>query len=382
MKVALVGPTHPFRGGISHYTTLLYRHLRAAHETRFYTWFRQYPDWLFPGRGDRDPSAEGLREPGAEAVLDGFNPLTFAALGARLRRERPDVLLLPWWVTWWAPHYLALTSLARARLTLFLVHNVFEHEDHAAKRAVTRAVLRRGDRFLVHSREDEERLLSLLPDASVVRVFHPTYEELAPALPDRDEARRRIAAEAGLPLDDGAPLVLFFGFVRPYKGLPDLVDALPRMASGARLLVVGEFWGETRAELERQIAARGLGGRVVVIDRYVPNEHVGVYFAAADVVALPYRSGSGSGILQMAFGFRRPVVATRVGSLADAVRPDRTGVLVPPRDPAALAAGLDRVLALRDRVPFAQHIEADVRDRFSWAALVRRIEWMAAPVLR
>ena len=379
MKIALVGPTHPFRGGISHYTTLLYRHLKERHDTRFYAFRRQYPTWLFPGRGDRDPSAAGLVEPGAELVLDGFNPLSFARLGAELRREPPDVLLLPWWVVYWAPHYLALTALARPKMTLFLVHNVFEHEDHLVKRLVTSAVLSRGTRLLVHSREDEERLLQLRPDASVVRVFHPTYEEVGPDTMDPHAARIEIAEETGVDLQADTPVVLFFGFVRPYKGLPDLIDALAQTRREVKLLVVGEFWKDSHAQIDEQIRHLGLHERVAIVDRYVANEEVPRYFSAADIVALPYRSGTGSGILQMAFGHGRPVVATRVGSQADAVRHGETGLLVPPRRPDALAKAIDEILELRNHVAFADNIRADVRQRFSWEALVDRIGAVAAP---
>ena len=381
MKIALIGPTHPFRGGISHYTTLLYRHLKRGHDTRFYAFRRQYPAWLFPGKGDRDPSEQGLVEPGAELVLDGFNPLSFAALGWRLRRDPPDLVIVPWWVVYWAPHVLSLLAVARPKQVFFVVHNVREHEDNALKPMLTRLVLDRGTRFLVHSREDEERLLQLKPDASVVRVFHPTYEELAPPEVPRADARAQVARETGLVLDDETPVILFFGFVRPYKGLPDLAEALPQMRHDARVLVVGEFWKDSRAEFDAQVDALGIGDRVGCVDRYVANEEVPLYFSASDMVALPYRSGTGSGILQMAFGYRRPVVATCVGSQADAVRHGETGLLVPPKRPDLLANALDRLIEMQATVPFEANIAADVRARFSWESLVERIEAMAKSAL-
>lgn len=369
MKIALVGPTHPFRGGISHYTTLLYQHLKAKHpDTRFYAFRRQYPQWLFPGRSDRDPSEASLTAEGADLCLDGLNPLTFARLGLRLRRQRPDLLILPWWVVFWAPHYLSLLASAGAKATLFLVHNVHEHEDHPLKRHLTRLVLTRGDRFLVHTREDEARLRAMLPQAPITRAFHPTYEAISPA--GEREAARAALTTLDPEVGSETPLILFFGFVRPYKGLEDLVEALSEAETPARLWVVGELWQGGRAELDAQVAALGLSGRVRVVDEYVPNEAVGQYFSAADVVALPYRSGTGSGVLQLAFGHRRPVIATAVGSQADAVRDGATGYLTPPRDPGALAKAIDQFFRDRDNVPFVDHIDRDVRTRFSWEALV------------
>ncbi|MFN3197025.1 MAG: glycosyltransferase [Bradymonadia bacterium] len=370
MKIALVGPTHPFRGGISHYNTLLYQHLKAhSPETRFYAFWRQYPQWLFPGQSDRDPSAEALTADGVEHVLDGCNPATFARLGWRLRRDRPDLLVLPWWVVFWAPHYLTLLSIARPRRTVFLVHNAHEHEDHWAKRRVTREVLARGDGFLCHTREDEAKLGAMKLGGPIARAFHPTYEDIAPGAP-RAEARRRLRETFDDGLDPSDPVILFFGFVRPYKGLEDLLIALAKADTPARLWVVGEFWQGGRATIDAQISTIGLGDRVRIMDRYVANEEIGDYFSAADVVALPYRSGTGSGVLQLAFGHRRPVIATAVGSQADAVRHGATGLLVPPEAPEALAGAIDQFFRDEDNVPYDRHIDEDVKGRFSWTALV------------
>ena len=385
MKIALVGPTHPFRGGISHYTTLLYRALRRRHpDTQLYAFSRQYPQWLFPGRSDRDPSAQGLQAEGAIPCLDGCDPSTFLRLGLRLRRDPPDLLILPWWVIFWAPHYQALLgALPRGRRrpkVLFLVHNVHEHEDHWLKQQATRWLLRQGDGFIVHTREDEARLTALLGakrlrSRPVIRAFHPTYEAMASGdntAASRAEARQRLR-DLDPDLGPETPLILFFGFVRPYKGLDDLVEALALAATEARLWVIGEFWREGRAEFEARVRALGLSARVQIVDRYVGNEEIPPLFQAADVVALPYRSGTGSGVLQLAFGHRRPVIATAVGSQADAVRHGETGLLVPPSDPGALAGAIDRFFDPAQAVDYAAQIDRDVADRFSWQALADAI---------
>lgn len=371
-RVVLVGPTHPFRGGLSYHTTFLFRHLRARlPQAEFYSWWRQYPRLLFPGRSDRDPAGAPPLEPGTEAPLDGCNPLSFLALGLRLRRRRPDLLILPWWVAFWAPHMWLLLASARARRVLFVVHNAAEHEAAGWKRWATRLLLRRADVLLAHASSDAAALRELLPGARVIEGYHPSYAELGGGGPDAAPApaSARAALDREHRLDPGQPLLLFFGFVRPYKGLPDLIEALPLMTRPAQLLVAGEFWSDSRAELEQQLARLQLSQRVRVVDRYLPTEAIAPLLAGADAVALPYRSGTGSGILQTAFGLGRPVVATRVGSLADAVRDGVTGELAPPQDPPALAAALDRCLE-RGPAFYAEAIARDQAERFSWSGLV------------
>jgi len=178
------------------------------------------------------------------------------------------------------------------------------------------------------------------------------------------------------------PTLLFFGFVRPYKGLADLLAALPVVLAQRRatLLVVGEFWEPLEA-YQQQARLLGVEDAVRFVDRYVPNEEIPLYFAAADLVVLPYRSVTGSGVAQLALGCGRPVLATRTGCLEDVIREGQTGLLVPPANPAALARGILQFLALSpaERAAFSQHIAQD-QERFSWQRLVGCIEELATEV--
>lgn len=372
LSVSIIGPSYPFRGGIVHHTTLLYRHLSARHDVRFFTFTRQYPGWLFPGLTDRDTSHRPLREPGVEPVLDSLNPLTWLRVAARVARARPQLVILPWWSSFWAPQFLTITSLLRSvpetRL-LAICHNVVDHEERPFSRLCTRAVLRRMDDCLVHSDTDEARLRALVQGARVTRAFHPLYEFARPFLMGKAEARTRL----GLAGDT----ILFFGFVRPYKGLGDLVRALPRVLQRrpVTLLVTGEFWGGSEA-FRQQVRALGLEGAVQCVDRYVPNEDVALYFSAADLVVLPYVSGTASGVVQMAYGLDKPVVATAVGALGDIVEDGRTGYLVPPGQPEALADAIVRFFDEAKEAQFVANIR-QYKQRFGWDRLVDIIETLA-----
>jgi glycosyltransferase involved in cell wall biosynthesis len=374
MRIVLVGPTHPFRGGIAHHTTLLSRHLASRHQVRFLAFRRQYPRWLFPGRTDRDSSEQALVADGAERRLDSVNPATWIGVARQIIAEGPDLVILPWWSSFWTPHYLTIAGLVRRRSNtqlLAICHNVTDHEERGFSRRCARAVLGLVHDCLVHSAADAARLLALLPEARVTRAFHPLYEFVRPAVMDQAEARRALGISGDT--------VLFFGFVRPYKGLDDLLHAMPivRRRRPVTLLVAGEFWGGSEA-FQRQVDALGLTSAVRCVDRYIPNEQVGLFFAAADLVVLPYVSGTASGVALWAYGLHKPVVATTVGALADIVEDGHTGYLVPPGQPTALAEAMLRFY----EEGRAAELVANVRlhkQRFAWERLVEIIEAVAEP---
>lgn len=382
MKVTLLGPTFPFRGGIAHHTTLLYRAFAAGHTARLVSFKRQYPRWLFPGQGDRDASAAALHVPEAEYLLDPLAPWTWETTARAIAAGAPDLLVVPWWVIYWAPSIGAVARYARrlapAMRVAFLCHNVVPHERAPFARALTRWALAPGHAYVAHARPQAEALGALLPGAEVRVYPHPLYDMFAGA-----EGPSPAEARAALGLPAGAPVALFFGFVRPYKGLDDLLAALARArAQGLdlHLVVAGEFWDDV-ARCRARAADLGVAEATVIIDRYIPNEEVPRYYAAADVVVLPYREATQSGIAAMAYGFGRPVIATTAGGLADAVIDGVTGLLVPPADPEALAAALVRFFREGWGARLAGGV-AKHRAEISWEGLVRVFEDICATAHR
>jgi glycosyltransferase involved in cell wall biosynthesis len=374
MKCVLLGPTHPFRGGIAHYTTLLCRHLRRQHQVALISFRRQYPGWLFPGRTDRDPSKQPLTVD-CQRMIDPFNPWTWVQTAQRIRELDPDLLLIQWWVPFWAPVWLSILWLVRRRVNprlLFISHNVLPHEARWMDRLLARWVLGQGDAIIVHSQRDRGDVLSLLPEAEVHVTAHPTYEIFSLETPSASEARRALG------LDGDTSIILFFGFVRNYKGLHYLIEALPLVLAqhDVHLLIAGEFW-DSVAPYQEQIQSLDLEGHVTIIDRYIPNEEVSTYFAAADVVALPYLDATQSGIVQIAFGFGVPVVTTRVGGLGEAVRDGLTGLLVAPMDSQALAAALIRYFQEGLGPGLRANIQAQ-KEQFSWDKLQALVTTLAS----
>jgi glycosyltransferase involved in cell wall biosynthesis len=366
VKVALLGPTYPHRGGIAHYTTLLARAFARSHETAIVSFSRLYPKLFFPGTTQLDESGEALLPPSTpERLLDSLDPRSWCRAGLRLRAIAPEVLVVPWWHPFFGPSLGTAARLARRGerpKRIFLCHNVRPHEATPIDRLLAGYGLGAADGFLVHARSEAERLRPVA-GARPVRVHpHPTYEVFSERRVDREEARARLGARGRV--------ILFFGYVRPYKGLADLLEALRLADPGSwdQLFVVGEFY-EPRARYEALFADPAIATKLTIVDRYIANEEVAAYFAAADVVALPYRSATGSGIAQVAFGAGAPVIATRTGGLEDVVEEGVTGLLVAPSRPDQLARAIERFFgealgsALREGV-------ARARDRFTWDALV------------
>lgn len=369
MKICLIGPTYPFRGGISHYTTLLYRHLKKRHEVHFFAFKRQYPEWLFPGATDKDSSSQPIQEDGAKRLLDSLNPLTWGQVFLRIKDIKPELLILPWWVSFWTPQFWTITTLVKiftqSRI-LFICHNVIEHESKLFDKLCTKIVLKKGDYFLVHSGEDLENLKKIIPDADIKQSFHPTYEVFRAGTISKKEAQKQLAIEGNT--------LLFFGFVRPYKGLKYLLEAIPVITKHVdlNLLIVGEFW-KGEEEYQQQIEDLGIGKKIRIVNRYVPNEEVGIYFAASDLVVLPYVSATGSGIVQAAYGCHKPVISTNVGCLPEIIDHGKTGYVVPPEDSQAIA---DAVVAFYQEGREEEFVGNLIKEqeKFSWERMVETIE--------
>lgn len=382
MRIALIGPGQPFRGGIAQHTDLLVQALGVAHEVTHIGFRRQYPRWLFGGRSDRDPSAPA-REGRAERILDPFAPFSWWRTARRLTSLSPDLIVVQWWVPFWAPSFGGVLRIYRLLVrrpapVLFICHNVLPHE-HPGRllRGAIRRILLRADGWMVHGAPDEAVLRDLLGGdlerreadgrQRVFRGFLPLFS-VSPAV--APEAAR---SELGLP--STAPVALFFGFVRPYKGLDGLLAAWPlvlRALPVARLLIVGEFW-EPLKDFRARASALGVVDSLTIIDRYVRDEELGTVFGAADLVVMPYVTATGSAVAPLALHFGRPMVATAVGGIPEAVTDGVSGLLVPPGDPAALADALVRVLGdprLRQRLAEGA---AGERERFGWPELVARI---------
>ena len=370
MKIDLIGPSYPFRGGISHYTTLLFRHLKTKHETHFYSFKRQYPRCLYPGKTDKDASESPLKQAEAQPLLDSINPLSWLNVAAKIVKDKPEITIFPWWVVFWAPPYLTIIFLLKLfskTKILFICHNFLEHEKSPMKFLISKWVLSRGDYFIVHSKEEKSRLIKATGKTDVRVNFHPTYDIFNPGEKQGEEARAKLALTE-------KNIILFFGFVREYKGLRHLLRAMPLILEkiDARLVIAGEFWEDKEVYL-KLIDELSIGDKVTIFDRYIPNEEIPNIFYASDIVVLPYTSVTGSGLVQLAFGFNRPVVVSRIGALSEVVRDKHTGYLVSPGNQGEIANAVIDFFRKCDKDRMTASIKSD-RKKFSWDRLIKSIE--------
>lgn len=342
--ITLIGPAHPYRGGIAHFNEMTMRGLmQRGHDVQAVTFSRQYPESLFPGRSQltEGPPPDDL--PRAERLIDTLNPLSWTRAARHIARETPDAVVFQFWMPFFAPAYGTIARWMRWKGTriLAVVHNALPHERHLGDALLGRFFLRACDGFVVMSEAVAADLQPLRrAEAQVRRIEHPLYTRFGEAVP-------RAEARAALDLPPDVPVILFFGFVREYKGLHVLLEALPQVAGhlpNVRLVVAGE-WYDDPARYESIIRKHGMEDRVSIHNRYIPSEVVPVFFSAADVVAQPYVTATQSGVAQIAFHFDTPVVVTDVGGLAEVVPHERAGLVVPPENPHALAQALVRFFA-------------------------------------
>jgi len=379
MRIALVGPVHPWRGGIAQYLGLLGESLMPRAEVRGVTFTRQYPGFLFPGESQRDPKAEPPRFP-VSARLDSIAPWSWRATARALEAFAPGLVLLKWWLPFFGPAFASAVGPLRDRGTrvVLVCDNLVPHERRPFDGPFTGWMLRNSDGYLVMSESVERDLDRLKPGAPHRRVLHPLYAQFDRGRFTRASARERLGLDG--------EVAVFFGYVRHYKGLDVLLDAWPRVRAErpATLVVAGEFYEDAapyRAQVERVNAAAGTaagaaagppGDAVRLLDRYLPDDEVEALFKAADVVVLPYRSATQSGVTHVAYALGVPVITTDVGGLSETVRPDVTGLVVPPADPAALAQAIVRFF--RDRMgPRLREGVAALQAEHSWSVLADRV---------
>ncbi|HPF70627.1 MAG TPA: glycosyltransferase [Candidatus Krumholzibacteria bacterium] len=382
MRIAFLGPAPPLRGGIVTYIGMLVRVLRGrGHEVFWASFRRQYPKFLFPGTEQEGETAAWLDHPTTPRFVP-WSPWSWWRTARDLERAAPRAVVIKYWIPFFAPGFLGVTWLLRRRTSIrvvYLLDNVIPHERYPFGLLLTRLALKQGHGYIAQSDQVRRDLLIVLPDTPAERIVttpHPVYDFGVPGRPRHTKAEARAAL--GLPGE--ARLVLFFGFIKPYKGVVHLVDAAGALkqafGDGLRVLIVGDVYGEKQPYLDR-IAASGAADIIDLVDGFVPDAVVEDYFLAADLAVLPYVSATQSGIVQIAYNYDLPVVTTNVGGLPEVVLDGETGFVVPPGDPPALAAAVIRYFREERAAAFAAGVARE-KHKYSWDRMAEAVERLAA----
>ncbi len=362
MHIVIVGPASPWRGGIAHFNDLLARQLAVDHHVEVLTFTRQYPEWLFPGKNQKHPGEASL-DVNAQPILDSINPWSWHQTANRIKELRPDLLVLRYWMPFFAPALGTVVRRARGSFgeSLMIADNVVPHERRILDTPLTRYALAPIDRFVTLSSSVRDDLLAFRPNAKVTVSPHPLYDQFGDGVP-MAEARVKLG------IDRDRPVLLFFGFVRGYKGLDVLLEAMPAVRErvpNVQLLVVGEFY-DSPDPYHAQVEKHDLQNHVRFVNDYVANDQVAPWFSAANVVVLPYRHATQSGIVPVAYHLERPVICSHVGGLGEIVLHEKCGFLVEPNDPAALATAVARFFLEGWESKLVEGVRAE-KPKYSWA---------------
>lgn len=342
MRFVLVGPSAPLRGGIAIANDALAQALRhAGHEVEQISFRRLYPSLFFPGRSQIDERQRNARPSAARQSLDSVNPLTWWTTAQTLAHLRPQTVALQWWHPFFTPSYAFILAYLKWRCPavrrVLISHNTRPHEAMPGQDVALRLVARLSTEVIVHAQSEYNLTVKLVPQAKVHIVDYPMLAT-GRALPSRTEAQQRLGVSGHV--------LLFFGYVRHYKGVDTLLRALARVPNHlpVSLLIAGEFY-EPEQRYRALIETLGLTDRVQIHNRYFNEAEWPDLFAASDALVLPYRTASQSMSITLAYEFGKPVIVSRVGGLADAVVDGQTGLVTEPES-AALAATIERFYAL------------------------------------
>ncbi|MCC8172704.1 MAG: glycosyltransferase [Parabacteroides sp.] len=358
MKIAYLSTFYPFRGGIAQFNANLYRALAVRHEVIPFTFERQYPDFLFPGKTQYVTPDDKAAVIESVPVLDTANPLGYGAAARRIAREQPDILVMKYWMSYFAPSlgYVAGKLKKQGCRVITVLDNVIPHEQKFFDRPLTRWFLHRNSGFIAMSEAVRNDLLALEPEAACLLKAHPLYNHFGEKT-NPQEARRALG------LDPAKKTVLFFGLIRDYKGLDLLIEAMNRLDEGYQLLIAGESYGSF-AKYDAQIRQAKRLENIRVFNWYIPDEEVPLFFSAADVCVLPYKSATQSGITSIAYHFDVPLIATDTGGLKESIGAQGTGLIVPEASAPAIAAAIEAFYGA-DRHRFVQSIGA-LKTSLSW----------------
>ena len=366
MKITFLSTLYPYRGGIAQFNANLYRELeKQEHTLQAVTFTRQYPNFLFPGETQLVTEKDTVDPIPTKRWLDSINPFTYWSTARKIRQFEPELLITKYWMTFFGPSLGTVAKRMRKSTTrISILDNVIPHEHRFFDKPFNRFFLKHNDGFVVMSDSVLKDLLSLKPDAKYLRIDHPLYDHFGKQL-DRDEACAKLG------IDPSKKIILFFGFIRDYKGLDILLDATASLSDDYCVVVAGEVYGSFE-KYEQQIIKLGIQNKLKLFNQYIGDQEVPLYFSAADVCVLPYKSATQSGITSIAMHFNLPIIATDTGGLKELVQHEKTGLIVDQPDAVLLSESIKRYFDEGMKQAFAQNLEVE-KAKHSWANFAAKL---------
>lgn len=366
MKIAFLSPFYPFRGGIAQFSDSLYLALAEGNEVKAFTFTRQYPGFLFPGKTQFVSDSDTNRNIPVTRVLDSINPITWNRTAKEIIKFSPDVVLISYWMPFFAPAFGKIAGLLKSKgiKVIGIMHNVIAHEKRMGDEALTKYFFNKCDGFVLLNKSSEKDLLSLKPDAKYIIHSHPLYDHYGIKI-EKSTAREKLK----IPVDK--KVILFFGFIRDYKGLDLLIESMKDLNDEYLLLIAGEAYGSFK-KYDELIEKSGVKNRINLQVRYIPENEIPVFFSAADVCVLPYRTATQSGIVGIAYHFDLPVIVTNVGGLAEMVEENKTGLIIDKANSGLISSSIKKYFSENSKTNFKSHI-TEYKSLHSWQKLAEAI---------
>lgn len=369
LDIVIVGPAHPFRGGIAaNNDRLAQEFMGMGHSVKIYTFSLQYPSFLFPGK-TQYTSEPKPAELDIEVAVNSINPITWANVGMKIRKRRPDILLIRYWLPFMAPCFGTIARLAKGNghtKVICVADNVIPHEKRIGDRFLSEFWVHSTDGFVVMSKSVGDDLQQFTYNHPVGFCHHPLFDNFGASIP-KNEAKRLLG------LSDEYSYLLFFGLIRDYKGLDWLLEAFAdrRVADKKlRLLVAGEFYSDPKPYYD-QVERLGLKDSVIFYPQFIPDPEVARYFCAADMIVQPYKHATQSGVTQIGYHFNKPMLVTNVGGLSEIIPDGKVGYVVTPSVSAISDAIVDFYDNAREAAMAAS--AAEEKKKYSWSNMAGEI---------
>lgn len=374
-KVIIIGPAHPLRGGLATFNQRLAKEfIDSGNDCAIYSFSLQYPSFLFPGKTQYsdEPAPDDLK---INSAINSINPFNWIKTGNRLKKEKPDIIVVRFWLPFMGP---ALgTILRRVKKNkhtkiICIADNIIPHEKRIGDRSFTKYFLKSCDAFITMSEKVMSDLRMFQKSKPAKLVSHPLYDNFGKII-FKESARKH------LDIPENQNIILFFGFIRKYKGLDLLLEAMSILKNlkpetlNIKLLVAGEYYEDEKSYKE-QIEKLGIKDLLILKTDFIPDSEVKYYLCAADAVIQPYRNATQSGVTPLAYHFEKPMIVTNVGGLPSLVPDGKVGLVVEP-NPAAIADGILKFFQLGEQ-HFIPHLRSE-KQKYSWDNLVKAIESLA-----
>lgn len=366
MRIALLSTFYPFRGGIAQFNANLYKSLEKNHEVKAYTFKRQYPDLFFPGKSQFVTKGDNADVINSVPLLDTLNPLTYKRTAKGILNFKPDLLIMKFWMPYFALPFGSVSKRLKKNgiINITILDNVIPHEKRPGDLFLTKYFLNQNHGFVVMSNIVKNDLLELKPDAKYIIHPHPVYNHFGKKL-KTSESRTYLS------IPQNKKAILFFGFIRDYKGLDSLIEAMKNLTDEYLLLIAGEVYGDFK-KYENIINKYSLQNKIKLFIRYIPDNEVPAFFSAADVCVLPYKSATQSGITGIAYHFELPLIVSKSGGLKEIIQEDKTGLVLPQLSPENISETIKEYFENNLKTKFQENIRK-YKSKYSWDRLTEAI---------